>query len=135
MTFITKYFWIFCVFLLMGCATTSENKQQDLFKKASHVYQQAIMHSKFAVANGLRKVHASDTNTQHIKNLKTIKVTSYELLSIKVSKDSQLVNQKVEIQYYNLDHMIEKTIVDDQLWKYYPEEKTWYLQSDLPDFK
>jgi hypothetical protein len=63
-------------------------------------------------------------------------VTSYELhTTIKVSKDMSLVNQTVEIKYYNLDHMIEKTIVDKQLWKYYAEEKAWYLQSSLPNFK
>ncbi len=131
----TKYVLSFCILLLIGCATSPEGKQQDLFAIASHAYERAILLGKYELANGFRKVQASEKQVLNFKRLKKIKVTSYELLAIKVSKDKSLVNQIVEIKYYNLDHMIEKTIVNKQLWKYYAEEKAWYLQSGLPNFK
>ncbi len=136
MAFMTKYVLSFCVLLFIGCATFGEKKQQNLFEIASHAYEQAILLGKYEIANGFRKVQASEKQVLTFERLKKIKVTSYELLTtIKVSKDMSLVNQTVEIKYYNLDYMTEKTIVDKQLWKYYAEEKTWYLQSGLPNFK
>jgi len=31
--------------------------------------------------------------------------------------------------------MKEKTIFDQQSWKYDPENKSWYITSPMPDFK
>ncbi len=62
-------------------------------------------------------------------------MTSYELISRNISKDKLLARQTVEIKYYNLDSMIEKTLIDAQVWEYNREEKTWLLQNGLPDFK
>jgi hypothetical protein len=109
-------------------------KQQEQFEIASHVYEQALILGKYEVANGFRKEQASENKTLNFESLKKIKVTSYELRALKVSKDKSLVNQTVEIKYFHLDYLIEKTIIDKQRWKYNSAEKRWYLQSDLPDF-
>jgi len=31
--------------------------------------------------------------------------------------------------------LIEKTLIDDQMWEYDDTEKAWYLRSGLPDFR
>jgi hypothetical protein len=130
----TKCVLSFCVLLLIGCSTFATRKQQEQFEIASHVYEQALFLGKYEVANGFRKEQTSENKTLNFERLKKIKVTSYELRAIKVSKDQSLVNQTVEIKYYHLDYLIEKTITDKQRWKYNSAEKRWYLQSGLPDF-
>jgi hypothetical protein len=130
-----KYILIFYVLLLSGCASLEEKNQQGLFETTTRAYEKALLLGKYEVASSFRKVQASEKQSVNFDRLKKIKVTSYELLTVKVSADQSLVNQTVEIQYYHINYFIEKTIVDNQLWKYYPEEKLWFLESNLPDFK
>ena len=131
----TIYIISFCLFLITGCASLSEEKQGELFETASFSYEQAIFFGKYETAYSFTKDAAPEKQVTDLGRLKKIKVTSYELIAVKVSKDRNIVNQRVEISYYFLNSMVEKTIVDNQLWKYYPEEKIWYLESGLPDFK
>ena len=72
---------------------------------------------------------------QNIEKLNKIKVTTYKSIHKELSDDGNEAKQTVEIKYYNIDHMIEKTIIDKQLWKYDPDKKTWRLKSRLPEFK
>ena len=130
-----KYILGLSVLLLISCATFVEQKQAELFEITSTAYKQALFFGKHEEVNGFIKEPASEKQNINTKGFKKIKVTSYEPLTTKGSKDKTLVNQTVEIKYYSLDSMIEKTIVDNQLWKYYLEEKAWYLESGFPDFK
>ena len=43
--------------------------------------------------------------------------------------------QAIGIRYYHTERLKEKSLVDRQKWKYDEEDKTWYLESGLPDFK
>lgn len=79
--------------------------------------------------------HDTQRQAVNLKKLRKTKVTSYELLDREISKDKLLARQSVEIKYYKLDSMIEKTLIDTQVWEYDREEKTWRLQGGLPDFK
>lgn len=130
----TKCVLSFCVLLLIGCTTFAARKQQEQFEIASHVYEQALLLGQYEIANGFRKVQDSDNKTFDLERLKKIKVTSYDLRAIKASKDNSLVKQTVEIKYYHIDYLIEKTIIDNQQWKYDTAEKRWYLHGGLPDF-
>jgi len=131
----TIYIISFCLFLITGCASLSEVKQEELFETASFSYEQALVFGKYEAAHSFTKVAAQEEHVTDLKRLKKIKVTAYELIALKVSKDRNIVNQRVEIRYYYLDSMVEKTIIDNQLWRYEPEETIWYLESGLPDFK
>ena len=131
----TIYIIIFCLFLINGCASLSESKQEELFETASYSYEQALLFGKYEAAHGFIKSEATEDQVTDFRRLKKIKVTSYELIALKVLEDRNIIHQRVEISYYFLDSLVEKTIVDNQLWKYYPEEKIWYLESGLPDFK
>jgi len=131
----TIYFICFCLFLTTACASLSGVKQEELFETASYSYEQALLFGKYEAAHSFTKVEPPKKHITDLKRFKMIKVTSYELIALKVLEDRNIVTQRVEIRYYFLDSLVEKTIVDNQLWKYYPEEKTWYLESGLPDFK
>jgi hypothetical protein len=41
--------------------------------------------------------------------------------------------QVVEIKMFNSHQAVERTIIDEQEWRYDEERKRWLLHSDLPD--
>lgn len=112
-----------------------ESRQQNSFDMAANTYKQSILLGKYHVADGFHKAHPSDQQPRDFKRLKKIRVTSYDLTSVRVSQDGLIVNQTVEISYYNIDNMLEKTLTDSQIWEYDAESKTWNLHSEFPDFR
>ena len=135
MVFRTTYGIFICILLLIGCVTFMESKQTELFALSSNAYEQALLRGKYEAARGFIREELSEMAERSLNTFKKIKVTSYEPLSIKGEKDTSLVNQTVDIRYYFIDSLIERSVIDHQIWKYYAEEKTWYLESGLPDFK
>jgi hypothetical protein len=67
--------------------------------------------------------------------LQNIKVTSYEPLSQDTQSDEKLMLQTVKIRYVYLDNVVEKTITDEQRWRYDDEKGRWLLETGLPPFK
>lgn len=129
-----KILSLLCVLVLVGCATYQRQQQKDRFEDITEAYGNAIRWGKFEVANGFR----ADTETEKkpdFEYLKNIRVTSYELKAVNVSGDGNTVQLDVEIEYYSIDRFIEKTIIDNQVWKYDTEAGTWSLHGELPDFK
>ena len=41
--------------------------------------------------------------------------------------------QQVEIKMFNANQAVERTILDEQEWRYDKESKRWLLHSGLPD--
>ncbi len=132
---VPKYVLCLCVLLLTGCASIKESKQISLLENITNAYETAIRWSRYKEASGFILAHGTQEQAVNFKKLRKTKVTSYELINRNISKDKLLARQIVEIKYYNLDSMIEKTLIDAQVWEYNREEKTWRLQNGLPDFK
>ena len=65
---------------------------------------------------------------------KKIRVTSYEPSKRKLSKDNLEAHQTVEIKYYFTNQMIERILIDTQIWRYDPEDERWYLHGNFPEF-
>ncbi|MEF9438513.1 MAG: hypothetical protein L0922_07195 [Candidatus Mariimomonas ferrooxydans] len=132
---VPKYVLCLCVLLLAGCASIKESKQISLLENITTAYETAIRWSRYKEASDFMMTHGTQQQAVNFKKLQKTKVTSYELLNRKISKDKLLARQTVEIRYYNSDSMIEKTLIDTQAWEYDKGEKTWRLQGGLPDFK
>lgn len=126
---------LLCVLVLVGCATYARHKQQGSFEDITEAYGNAIRWGKYELASGFRDNKGREEEKPDFEYLKNIKVTSYELKAVNISKDGNAVQQDVEIEFYRIDQYIEKTITDRQLWKYDEEEERWFLHSELPDFK
>jgi hypothetical protein len=107
----------------------------ESFKTATLKYENAIRWGYFEAANNFIKEGGTELQIPDFEKLKEIRVTYYELFKSKFSKDGLRAYQTVEIKYYNINHLIENTLIDNQRWKYDKEEKKWYLQSGLPEFK
>jgi hypothetical protein len=130
-----KYVLGLCVLFIVGCTGLQEKYRLAQFEDISSAYEHAIRWGDYDVANGLRKKQETDHEAWHVDKLDKIRVTSYELLSSNLSEDQLRVHQAVKIRYFNAEQMIEKTLIDKQLWEYDDTKKTWYLQSGLPDFR
>jgi len=68
-----------------------------------------------------------------LDRLRLFTVTQYTVRSaIQIDNGNGLV-QVVEIKMFNKNQARERTITDEQLWKYDEEFKRWQLYSGLPD--
>ncbi len=67
--------------------------------------------------------------------LKNIHVSSYAPVYRREAEGSHILEQKVEIRYFNEQDGVEKALTDRQLWRYYEDTGKWMLETDLPDFR
>jgi hypothetical protein len=65
--------------------------------------------------------------------LRLFRVTSYTVRSTGVYDEGMTAQQVVEIRMFNKNRGIEKTILDQQEWRYNEASKRWLLHSGLPD--
>jgi hypothetical protein len=68
-----------------------------------------------------------------LDRLRLFKVTSYTLRSAGVFDEGMTATQVVEIKMFNSYQAVERTIIDEQKWRYDEESKRWLLHSGLPD--
>ena len=120
---------------LSGCAAVDDSKKTITYDKALWKYETAIRWVDFGTANSLRRLEDSSAYSPSLKTLQHIKVTSYNVVNKVMSEDHAEVQLAVEIVYYNDRSMKLITIVDNQVWKYDPTIKNWYIATPLPPFK
>lgn len=65
--------------------------------------------------------------------LRLFKVTSYTVRSAAVFDEGMTARQEVVIKLFNANRAVERTIIDQQEWRYHEEAKRWMLHSGLPD--
>jgi len=65
--------------------------------------------------------------------LRLFRVTSYTLRAAAVYDEGKTVMQTVEIKMFNTQQAVERTILQEQEWRYDEERKRWLLHSGLPD--
>lgn len=68
-----------------------------------------------------------------LDRLRLFKVTAYTVRSLAIFDDGMTARQTVEIKMYNKSRGVERTIIDDQEWRYNKKSKSWKLHSGLPD--
>jgi hypothetical protein len=126
-----------CVLLLAGCASmeSSLERRWELFEQTTFRFENALRWGQYELANEFIKTGGDDRATPDFDKLRDIKVSSYELLKSTVSPGELQARQTVEIKYYSVNTLIEKTLVYEQLWTYDTQEKRWYLNDEFPDLK
>ena len=68
-----------------------------------------------------------------LERLRLFRVTAYTVRSTGVFDEGMTVKQVVEIKMFNTNKAVERTIIDNQEWRYNPETERWRLHSGLPD--
>ncbi len=116
--------------LLSGCA--GENKKSRSFESTMRAYEQVIRWGDLEKANEFLKEPAEFSAKRH-NNLKKIQVNGYYVLSRTTTKEG--LDQVVEIKYTKDASVVVRTLTDVQKWVYDEEDKRWYLDSKIPEFK
>ena len=65
--------------------------------------------------------------------LRLFRVTAYTIRSTGVYDEGMTARQVVEIKMFNANQAVERTIIDEQEWRYHENLKRWLLHSGLPD--
>ena len=68
-----------------------------------------------------------------LDRLRLFRVTQYTVRSAAPVDNGNGLIQVVEIKMFNKNQARERTIIDEQYWKYDEEHERWQLHSGLPD--
>lgn len=123
------------LFLLTISACTSspvEKSRSEAFKQ----YETIVRWSQWdAAADFISPEYqeAHPITRLEMDRLRLFKVTTYNLRSTGVFDDGMTARQTVEIRMFNTHQAVERTIIDEQEWRYDEERKRWLLHSGLPD--
>lgn len=130
---------LLCVFLVLlslsGCSTLTHVKRIEQLERTTRDYQMILQASDFHSASGMLDEASSGQTEKGLDSLDNIRVTSYEVRKARLSDDKQELNQIVEIRYYKITGMLERSIIDEQLWKYDDKLNKWRLHTGLPKFE
>lgn len=131
-TVITFFTISFTALVLASCATTAD--KADKLERTVRGYEKALRWAKFDMAYSYFKWESGEQPVIP-ENLKSIRLTQYRIANRKFDEDSMTASQVVTINYYNQSDLRERELEDHQQWKYFSDEKRWYLISKPPAFK
>ena len=124
------------ILMLSGFAACSSN-QVD--KSRAEVFKQYETMVRWSQWDAAAEFIASEYLEQHpitrleMDRLRLFRVTQYTLRFAGIYDDGMTARQVVEISMFNTNQAVERTIVDEQEWRYNPTTKQWRLYSGLPD--
>lgn len=124
---------LLAVFLLPGCASSTQTKTLDA---ALSQYEKFIRWSEWEAAAGSiapEYVVEHPITRLDMDRLKLFRVTGYTIRSTTPDSSGLAIRQVVEITLFNRTQAVERTLVDQQDWRYDEDLKRWMLHSSLPD--
>jgi len=119
--------------LLAGCPQTKEEK--DLSETLLQ-YETLVRWAQWDAASNFVAPEYLEENpitNLDLERLRLFRVTQYQVRSSAPVDEGDGLLQTVEIRMYNKNQARERSIIDEQYWKYNPETRRWLLHSDLPD--
>ncbi len=125
---------IVCILALVGCGAVSQSVRMDKFEDTSRSYEDSLRWGHSELMPLFLKTGNETDLSRDVTALDRTKIISYELLRVKMAEDGSRIEQTVKIKYYYSDELVEKSIIDEQLWEYDPSGG-WRLVSGLPAFK
>ena len=121
------------VALLAACASNqAEKSRSEAFKQ----YETIIRWSQWdAAADFIAPEYLEENPISRLDmdRLRLFRVTTYTIRSTGVYDEGMTARQVVEIKMFNTHQATERTIIDEQEWRYDEERQRWYLHSGLPD--
>jgi hypothetical protein len=119
--------------LLAGCPQTQEEKG------LSETLSQYETFVRWAQWDAASNFIAPEYQEEHpitsleLERLRLFRVTQYLVRSSAPVDGGDGLLQTVEIRIYNKNQARERTVIDEQYWKFNQETKRWLLHSGLPD--
>ena len=121
------------VFAVAACSTSQpEKKRGEAFKQ----YETIVRWSQWDAAADFISAEYQKENPitrLELDRLRLFKVTAYTVRSTGIFDEGMTARQAVEIKMFNSHQGVERTIMDEQEWRYNEESQVWKLHSGLPD--
>jgi hypothetical protein len=120
-------------FALAACSSNQiEKSRSEAFKQ----YETIVRWSQWdAAADFISPDYQKEHPITRLEmdRLRLFRVTAYTIRSTGVFDEGMTARQTVEIRLFNTHQAVERTIIDEQEWRYDEERKRWQLHSGLPD--
>lgn len=120
--------------LTVACATTSgmdTNRGETLEQ-----YEAMIRWSEWDGAVNFiapEYLEAHPISRLELERLRLFRVTAYTVRSTQLYDEGATMTQVVEIRLFHKSQAVERSITDEQLWRYDADSERWLLHSGLPD--
>jgi len=119
--------------LLAGCPKTKEDK--DLSETLKQ-YETIVRWAQWDAAVDFVSMEYQEEHPitrLDLDRLRLFRVTQYLVRSSAPIDEGNGLIQVVEIRMFNKNQARERSIIDEQYWKYNKETERWKLHSGLPD--
>ena len=130
---ITSIIFILALLMLAACTSNPVDKSRgEAFKQ----YETIIRWSQWdAAADFISPEYLAEHPISRLDmdRLRLFKVTAYTLRSTNIMDEGLTALQTVEIKLFNSRQAVERTIIDEQEWRYNETAERWLLHSPLPD--
>lgn len=118
--------------LLTACAGMKD--RVELLDSAQRAYEGAVRWGHYDIVYALHR-NADGSIPKAPGNLGNYRVTSYTVLSRTLAADKTSAHQSIQIKYYHVDYMQEKTLSQRQHWVFNPQRHVWLVASPPPHFE
>ncbi|MGK2924078.1 MAG: hypothetical protein ACSLE2_00510 [Lysobacterales bacterium] len=119
--------------LLAACTPNPADKSRgEAFKQ----YETIIRWSQWdAAADFIAPEYLAEHPITRLQmdRLRLFRVTAYTVRSTGMFDEGMTARQVVEIKLFNANQAVERTIIDEQEWRYHEDVKRWLLHSALPN--
>jgi len=129
----TGFLLLTLLLALAACsASTQEKKLGETFKQYETIIRWSQWDAAASFISAEYQIEHPITRLE-MDRLRLFKVTSYTVRSTGTFDEGMTARQVVEIKMFNSHQGVERTIMDEQEWRYNPETQAWKLHSGLPD--
>jgi len=130
----TALLFFLAIFTLgSSCSTQSQDKSLG---EALKQYETIIRWSQWDAAVDFVSLEYQEEHPitrLDLDRLRLFKVTAYNLRSTGIFDEGMTARQVVEIKMFNSHQAVERTIIDEQEWRYNEDRERWLLHTGLPD--
>lgn len=133
--YISLVFFSVALLSLSGCASVEKTSKSDGLKSASLRYAKGLRWGDYEGAMALTRLPDGKVDQVDMKYLKNIKVTSYNLSPVILSESQEEGYVTLYLEYYHELRNSVHEITVSQTWRYDEEDKRWYCETPMPEFK
>lgn len=124
--------WTGLLVLLLGACASVPDELKQLDTTLTN-YEKSMLWGEY---NYILSSHKGNKLPAYQRErLKSIKVTSYEVIRSQLLPGGKKFVQRVDLKYYNRSYGIVRSLRVDQEWVYDKEMHAWVILTPFPDFK
>jgi len=131
-----RYLFALLALIAMLCAGCATDQRNQALITTLNAYASTLRWGDFQSAlqfvdPKVREAHPP--TALDMARYQQLRVTGYEEGNGAVPDGENQVRQVVQVSVVNLNTQAERTVIDQQSWRYDPQKKRWWLMSGLPD--